>query len=277
MLGFVALLASAFLLFKIYGEIEESGYVSQKEKACIESGGKVVYITCYCKTKDFPNTCSIGYCTCQPWEPGYKIKICDCGPDKCFDGEKCVDREEYYSGVIGSKPPENFTEFVKEVIREKLPDPKFVTKSEEYYLGCNITIFATHIWPHNIAGPSIETMFFGILSCPSNVSDLNIESFKNELIQAKREKHPEIKSEILVINSTKVIHNYYFAQVKKDEYHFSQILYEEYIFKLNKNYIVCSYRDEGLVEEINLERFKEVVHAIANETSTIKEDPRYIA
>ena len=76
----------------LYSEIEEIKYTSQKEKACIESGGKVIYITCYCKTKDFPNTCSIGYCSCHPWESGYKIKICDCGPDKCFDGKKCVNR-----------------------------------------------------------------------------------------------------------------------------------------------------------------------------------------
>ena len=96
----LACLAAGYFL---YSEIKEIKYISQKERACIESGGKVTYITCYCKTKDFPNTCLKGYCTCKPWEPGYKIKICDCGPEKCFDGEKCVDREEYYSKVIGSK------------------------------------------------------------------------------------------------------------------------------------------------------------------------------
>ncbi len=96
----VACLATGYFLSS---EIKELEYVSEKERACVESGGRVVYITCYCKTRDFPNTCLKGYCSCQPWEPGYRIKICDCGPGKCFEGERCVEWEEYYSRIIGSK------------------------------------------------------------------------------------------------------------------------------------------------------------------------------
>jgi len=96
----LACLAAGYFLFS---ELERVQYISQKERGCIESGGKVTYITCCHRTKDFPNTCLEGWCSCLGWEPGYKIKICDCGLGKCFDGEKCVDWEEYYSKVIGSK------------------------------------------------------------------------------------------------------------------------------------------------------------------------------
>lgn len=61
------------------------------EQKCLASGGKVTTNTCYCtETKDFYNNCAIGACTCTP-NPQYKkeIKNCDCGTEKCWNGEKC--------------------------------------------------------------------------------------------------------------------------------------------------------------------------------------------
>ena len=67
--------------------------LSEKEQACINSGGKISTSLCCKTTGDFPNTCLVGPCTCAP-ENSHKVKICDCGPDKCFDGEKCILLEE---------------------------------------------------------------------------------------------------------------------------------------------------------------------------------------
>lgn len=51
-----------------------------------------------CKaTSDFPNLCLIGPCGCSP-ENSHQVKVCDCGPNKCFDGNECVAVE------IGEKP-----------------------------------------------------------------------------------------------------------------------------------------------------------------------------
>ena len=58
------------------------------EQACINSGGQVSISSC-CKTaSDFPNLCLIGPCGCSP-SNSHQIKICDCGANKCFDGNEC--------------------------------------------------------------------------------------------------------------------------------------------------------------------------------------------
>jgi hypothetical protein len=63
----------------------------REKSACISSGGTVITGSC-CKTVgDFPNTCSIGACGCSPAN-SHEVKICDCGPNSCFDGTKCVSK-----------------------------------------------------------------------------------------------------------------------------------------------------------------------------------------
>jgi hypothetical protein len=68
-----------------------------KEKGCFDSGGKVSTSSCCKLTNDFPNSCLIGACGCSPTD-SHEVKTCDCGIDKCFDGEKCVSQE-----VIGDE------------------------------------------------------------------------------------------------------------------------------------------------------------------------------
>jgi len=63
--------------------------VSKEEKGCIDSGGKVSTSLCCNSASDFPNSCLIGACGCSP-DNSKEIKTCDCGTDKCFNGEKCV-------------------------------------------------------------------------------------------------------------------------------------------------------------------------------------------
>jgi len=58
---------------------------------CTMSNGKIINASCCLSASDFPNTCLIGACGCAP-ENSHQIKICDCGADKCFNGQKCVAR-----------------------------------------------------------------------------------------------------------------------------------------------------------------------------------------
>ncbi len=62
-----------------------------EERACINSGGTIRTGLCCKSVDDFPSTCSIGACACSP-DSSHEVKICDCGPGKCFDGIKCVSR-----------------------------------------------------------------------------------------------------------------------------------------------------------------------------------------
>ncbi len=58
-------------------------------KGCRNSGGTMVSAPCCKLTDDFPSSCMIGACGCSP-DNSKETKICDCGENKCFDGEKCV-------------------------------------------------------------------------------------------------------------------------------------------------------------------------------------------
>lgn len=59
------------------------------EKKCLDSGGQVVPAMCCQSSGDFPDSCLIGACGCAPIY-SHKIKICDCGQGKCFDGQECI-------------------------------------------------------------------------------------------------------------------------------------------------------------------------------------------
>lgn len=77
--------------------IQEGG--AEKEQACIDSGGEVSIGRCRKSTGNFFNTCLIGPCVypsgfLNDLLYSYKVKFCNCGPDKCFNGEKCVLFEE---------------------------------------------------------------------------------------------------------------------------------------------------------------------------------------
>jgi hypothetical protein len=61
---------------------------TNKERACLISGGTVTTSLCCKTTTDFPNTCLIGACGCSP-EYSHEVKVCDCGLDKCFNGIRC--------------------------------------------------------------------------------------------------------------------------------------------------------------------------------------------
>jgi len=57
-----------------------------KEESCINSGGSISEITCYCaQTTNFYNSCLVGGCTCTP-DPtqARRIKSCECGQGNCF-------------------------------------------------------------------------------------------------------------------------------------------------------------------------------------------------
>ena len=63
--------------------------LTEKEQACVNSGGELSTSLCCKTTGDFPNLCLIGPCGCSP-DNSHQVKICDCGEGKCFDGNACV-------------------------------------------------------------------------------------------------------------------------------------------------------------------------------------------
>ncbi len=67
--------------------------LTEAEQYCIDSGGTISTSLCCKSATDFPNLCLIGACGCSP-ENSHQVKVCDCGIDKCFDGEKCVSLNE---------------------------------------------------------------------------------------------------------------------------------------------------------------------------------------
>jgi len=81
------------LSYWIYQSTPIDEGLTEKEQICINSGGIVTKALCCKATSDFPNTCLIGPCGCS-LENSHEVKICDCGPDKCFDGSECVFLDE---------------------------------------------------------------------------------------------------------------------------------------------------------------------------------------
>lgn len=74
--------------FSINGyQLKEVTSESQKkEYACLVSGGTVDTSSCCGETADFPNSCLAEISS----DSSQETKICDCGPEKCFDGQRCV-------------------------------------------------------------------------------------------------------------------------------------------------------------------------------------------
>lgn len=58
-------------------------------EGCQKSGGKVSKGKCCPDASDFPDTCTVGNCMCNP-ETSITVKKCYCPENMCFDGTKCV-------------------------------------------------------------------------------------------------------------------------------------------------------------------------------------------
>ncbi len=61
---------------------------ARKEQSCLVWGGSIDTSLCCLSAEDFPNTCLIGACGCSA-DNSHEVKVCDCGPGKCFDGKGC--------------------------------------------------------------------------------------------------------------------------------------------------------------------------------------------
>jgi hypothetical protein len=89
----IIILGEVGYLYYQSNTIPEKG--SSREQACIDSGGTVSIGWCWKSGGNFSNTCLIGGCDCPPGFInhllyGRKVKFCDCGLGKCFDGERCI-------------------------------------------------------------------------------------------------------------------------------------------------------------------------------------------
>jgi hypothetical protein len=85
-------LAVVIIAVSIFFILNNKPEVSPKEQACINSGGTVQKVMCCGQTNDFPNLCATGACGCS-LENSHNVSICDCGENKCFDGNGCVSAE----------------------------------------------------------------------------------------------------------------------------------------------------------------------------------------
>jgi len=92
-IAIIIIIVVAGLSYWIYQSVLAPEELSEIEEACINSGGQVSTSLCCKITGDFPNLCLIGPCGCSP-ENSHEVKVCDCGPDKCFDGSECVSLDE---------------------------------------------------------------------------------------------------------------------------------------------------------------------------------------
>lgn len=62
---------------------------AKKEQGCVLSSGTIGTALCCQSSGDFPNTNLIGPCGCSP-DNSHEVKVCNCGPDRVFDGTGCV-------------------------------------------------------------------------------------------------------------------------------------------------------------------------------------------
>jgi len=89
----IIIIIVAGLGYWVYQSMIAPEELTEIEQACVNSGGQVSTSLCCKATGDFPNLCLIGPCGCSP-DNSHQVKICDCGPDKCFNGSECVSLDE---------------------------------------------------------------------------------------------------------------------------------------------------------------------------------------
>ena len=58
------------------------------EQRCLASGGALSTAMCCLNAGDFPDTCSIGACSCAPVN-SHEVRVCVCGESRCWDGSTC--------------------------------------------------------------------------------------------------------------------------------------------------------------------------------------------
>ncbi len=85
----IAIIVIAGIGYWVYQSMVASKELTEKEQACTDSGGTATTSLCCRATSDYPNLCLVGPCGCSS-ENSHQVKICDCGPDKCFNGSECV-------------------------------------------------------------------------------------------------------------------------------------------------------------------------------------------
>jgi len=95
--------------------------LTETEKSCVNSGGKISSSLCCNSVSNFPNLCLIGACGCPPTD-SHQVKICDCGENECFDGQKCVSIEAGEEEPLSEEPNKaKFDEYFTSAFLAKLP------------------------------------------------------------------------------------------------------------------------------------------------------------
>jgi len=100
----IIIIIIAVLGYWIYQSTITPEELSEKEQTCVDAGGEVLTSLCCKTTSDFPNLCLVGPCGCSPTN-SHEVKICDCGEEKCFDGNTCVPEVYSFSDCIKADYP----------------------------------------------------------------------------------------------------------------------------------------------------------------------------
>ncbi|XOB40359.1 MAG: hypothetical protein ACKKMR_03570 [Candidatus Nealsonbacteria bacterium] len=129
-IAIIVIIIVAGLGYWIYQSTLAPEELTEKEQACINSGGEVLTSLCCKATGDFPNLCLIGPCGCSP-ENSHEIKVCDCGEKKCFDGNTCVPEVYSFNDCIKAGYP-----VMESYPRQcKTPDGRIFTEGEEHCIA----------------------------------------------------------------------------------------------------------------------------------------------
>lgn len=95
--------------------------LSDTEKSCLNSGGKISTSLCCKSVSNFSNLCLTGVCGC-PSADSHQVKICDCGENECFDGQKCAAIEVPEEEPLSEEPNKaKFDEYFTSAFLAKLP------------------------------------------------------------------------------------------------------------------------------------------------------------
>lgn len=112
------------------------------EQNCIDSGGQISTLLCCKSTGDFPNLCLIGVCGCSP-DNSHQVKICDCGPDQCFNGSQCIS-----SKLIHKDETAGWRTYRNEALKFASENIEFIAKYP-------------YDWSYTIIGEYNPKVFFG--------------------------------------------------------------------------------------------------------------------
>ena len=146
---------------------------------------------------------------------------------------------------------------------------KNLNNKEDFYLGCKIKNFVCLFYPHNIVGQAQENTCFSIITCPSDIANLTIEKFRDQVKDIRKfsfDPQSQIYPASLVGGRDAYVTSYLGISPGPPEFLYrGNVKYEDYIIKVGPYFIRCSYADMGQVENIRYNTFIKTIGDIAKQ------------